>query len=105
MDEIIKSITEAEEKAAEIKLQAEEKAAEIITAAEKKAAESDKKSENDCRLLREMRIKEANEKADKQYAEAIAAERVKAKKFADGVIKYTDNYVAEIVGRLSGGNR
>ena len=63
MEEIIKSITEAEAEAEKIKLNAQEKSAQIFAEAEKKAAEILATSQEECRLKREMSIVTAEKQA------------------------------------------
>lgn len=104
MNEIIKSITEAEGKAAEIKASALEKAAEIAAAAEARADEIEKKCETDCKLFRENAIKKAERDAAANYDKALADKRAEAKAYADSVIKKTDGAVTGIVRRITRGS-
>ena len=105
MEEIIKSITEAEAEAAKIKANAQERAAQIIAAAQEDAAQIAKKSETECRLLRETGIRNAEKTAQANYEKTIAESTASAIKYADGVIKTVDGQISEIVGRIVGGNR
>lgn len=105
MEDIIKSITEAEQQAAEIKAKAAERAAEIIAEATKKAAAIVSKSETECKIMREVQINQAVTDAQAAYDNALAESSVKAKKYADGVLKNADGAVNDIVGRILGGNR
>ena len=98
MNEIIKSITEAEEKAAGIKAEALKKAAEIAAAAEIRADEIEKKCETDCKLYRENALKKAN------YDKALTDKRAEAKEYADAVLKKTDGVVNDIVRRITRGS-
>lgn len=104
MNEVIKSITEAEEKAAEIKANATERAAEIYAEAEKQADEISKKSETECKLYRETALKKAEKEAEANYAKYIAEKKEAAKKYADSVINGTGGTVNAIVRRIESGS-
>ncbi|MDE6691694.1 MAG: hypothetical protein K2K04_06965, partial [Clostridia bacterium] len=101
---ILKSINEAEEKAAEIKAAAIEKAAEIAGNAEERSAEILKLSEAECKAYREKAIKEAEEAAQKNYDDEITVKRAAAAKYAAGCLKSTDNIVSDIVRRIVRGS-
>lgn len=105
MEEIIKSITEAEAEAEKIKLNAQEKSAQIFAEAERHAAEISASSQEECRLKREMSIVTAEKEAEKQYLKTVEAAAAKAKAYADEVVKHSDKQINEIVGRICGGNR
>lgn len=105
MEEIIKSITEAEQKAAEIKSEAALRAQKIIADAEKQAEEKRKYSQTELKAYRENGIKAATEAAQKAYDEQIERQSLNAKKYAAGLLKDTDFYVNDIVRRISGGSR
>ena len=64
-EEIIKSITEAEARAAKIKESAFAQAAEIAAKAEERAFEIEKSSEEVCRAYRETQLKAAEADAEK----------------------------------------
>ena len=104
MEDIIKSITEAEQQAAEIRLKAGERAAEIIAAASARAAEIAQRTEAECKIMREVQINRAVEDAQSAYDKA-AESATAAKKYADAVLKTADGAVNEILGRITGGNR
>ncbi|MCI9562068.1 MAG: hypothetical protein HFK03_06270 [Clostridia bacterium] len=105
MEDIIKSITEAEQQAAEIRLKAGERAAEIIAAASARAAEIAQRTEAECKIMREVQINRAVEDAQSAYDKAVAESATAAKKYADAVLKTADGAVNEILGRITGGNR
>ena len=100
MQEILKSINQAEEKAAEIKAAAQQKAAEIAGNAEERSAEIARLSEAECKAYREKAVKEAEEKAQKHYDEEITVKRAEAAKYAADRLKTTDNIVSDIVRRV-----
>lgn len=100
----MKSINEAEEKAAEIKAAAQQKAAEIAGNAEERSAEILKLSEAECKAYREKAIKEAEDKAQTTYDGEITAKRAEAAKYAADRLKTTDNIVSDIVRRIVRGN-
>ncbi len=105
MEDILKTITVAEAKAAQIKEAALLRAQEITAEAEKRAGQLREYSETSLKAYRETELKKAVEKAQKDYDGEIAKEREKAVKYADGLLKNTDFYVNDIVGRISGGSR
>lgn len=100
MQEILKSINEAEEKSAEIKAAAQQKAAEIAGNAEERSAQIAKLSEAECKAYREKAIKEAEEAAQSNYDDEITVKRAAAAKYAADCLKNTDNIVSEIVRRI-----
>jgi len=104
MEVILKSIKEAESKAAEIKAAAQEECAAISAEAEKRAAEILKTSEERLKLFKEASLVKAAEKAQSDYENEIKRAAAEAKIYADGVIKKTDKEVGEIVGRILSGN-
>lgn len=99
----MKSINEAEEKAAEIKAAAQQKAAEIAGNAEERSAEIAKLSEAECKAYREKAIKEAEQESQKSYDGEITAKRAEAAKYAADCLKTTDNIVGDIVRRVMRG--
>lgn len=105
MEDIIKVITEAEERAAEIKAQAALRAAEILENASKRAEEILRESETKCKILREVSVRQAEEDAENAYNDALKKSAADAKKYADGVIKAAEGEINVIVGRVAGGNR
>lgn len=104
MQEIIKQICEAEEKAAEIKADAYAKAAEIALNAEERAADIQKLAEADCKALREKTLKDAAEEAQKRYDSDITVNRAKASKYCSDRLKNTDKIVNDIVRRIKSGS-
>jgi len=70
-EEIIKSITEAEARAAKIKESAFAQAAEIAAKAEERAFEIEKSSEEVCRAYRETQLKAAEADAEKAGANGL----------------------------------
>ena len=99
--EIIGQIAEAEREAAERKAQAAVRAAQIVAAAEQRAAELLASSETELRLDRETALKDATECAESEYENTIKSCRAQAEKYADDLLKGLDNYVTQIVGRLT----
>ena len=99
--DIIGQIAQAEKEAAERKAQAVTRAAEIVAEAEKRAAELIKKSEAELAAFREAALKEAEERAQKEYDKSISDCAVQEKKYADELIKGAENHITQIVGRLT----
>ena len=105
MEEIIKSISKAETEAEAIKADALLQCAKIAEAAETQARAIAEKCEQDCKLYREKEIANAYAEADKLYTQALETKRAEAEKYANSVMKNTDKAVAEIVRRVTRGNR
>lgn len=104
MEEILQSIKQAEEQAALIKSAALEKAAKIVADAEANATEIAKKSEADCRALREKCIKQAENAARDDYSKAIEKRTAECAAFADNVIEKSKGLSQEIVRRILRGS-
>lgn len=100
-ENIIGLIAEAEERAAAKKAQALSEAAEIVAAAERNAQEIAKRSSAECAALREEIIKCAEEKAALDYHKAIEESSAEAKAYADSHLERAQNFVLDIVGRLT----
>ena len=104
-EEIIKLITEAENKAAEIRRLAEERAADILAQAQLQADRSKQSSEDVCKAYRETQIKLAHEDAEKQYAETIAIKTRDSQKYCAQIMQEkSEKAISEIVGRITSGN-
>ncbi len=104
MEEIIRSITQAESEAEAIKAEALLQCAKIAEEAEAEKNRIADKCEEDCKLYRERGIAEACAEAERQYSAALEKKRAEAAANADSVIKNTDKVVAEIVRRVTRGN-
>lgn len=105
MEEVLKSVKEAEAKAAEIKAEAEAKAEEIIAASRACANEITKKSEEELKSYRETALKEAELRVQKEAERALSENEAKEIKAADALLKDTANTVSQIVRRVTDGNR
>lgn len=104
MEVILKSIKDAEERAAEIKAAALSECAAVLAGAEKRAAEILKTSEERLKLYKEQSLVKAEEKAETDYKNEIAKKTAEAKAYADKIIKNTGKEVGDIVGRILSGN-
>jgi vacuolar-type H+-ATPase subunit H len=104
MNEVIKSITEAEGRAAEIKAQALSKADEIFAEAQKSADEVSRKSETNCKLYKDNQIKKAEKDAEADYEKYVSEKKSAAKAYADSLIKNTGATVQDIVRRITSGS-
>lgn len=104
MEDIIKSVNEAETQAEEIKSGAEQQAAQILADAEKKAAAILKQSEEKLKLYREEQLRAAQTNAEDEYKDALQASAQKAEEYANSLIRSTEIQVSEVVGRVSRGN-
>lgn len=105
MENVIKSVTEAEAEAERIKQEADIKCADIIARAEKEAAEILKRSEEQLKIYREEALLKAAKDAENAYKKSVDDSLKKATAYADEVISKTDKQVTETVGRIIGGNR
>lgn len=103
-EDIIKSITEAEAQAAELKAEALKKAAEIAVRAEARASELEKTSEEVCKAYRETQLKAAEADAEKEYFRTLVERRAEAEKYASRLLEQTELPVSGIVGRITSGN-
>ena len=104
-EEIIKSITEAESRAAEIRRMAQETAVKILTEAEKNAARTEKSSAEICKAYTDTQIKTAKAEAENRYISTLENESQKAKKYCAQVLENAENVVNDIVGRVISGDR
>lgn len=104
MQQIIKSITEAEARAAEIRADALERAAAIATAAEERCAEIAKLCEAECKAYREKTLKSAEEDAQKEYERQITVKRAEAAKYCADKLKDTDRAVNDVIRRVKRGS-
>ena len=93
MEEIIKSITEAEAQAEVLKAQALARAAEI-----------EKKSAKECKEFRENALKTAQAQAQQAYDRAIEEKRGEAKTYVEQHLERCNLQVQEIVRRVLSGN-
>ena len=103
--EILKSITAAEEKAAQMKREAQENAANILSDAQAKAAEILNQSAQDCKSYREAQIKQAHEDAEKEYRTTLQKKTEEAEAYCANALKNAEDSVSGIVGRIVSGNR
>ncbi|MCD8308578.1 MAG: hypothetical protein LUD19_01890 [Clostridia bacterium] len=104
MEDLIKSITETEEKAAAIKNDAVVKAGEIIEEARNRAAEIEATSAEQCAKYLSDALSAARIQADKDYNSYIQKSKADAKLYAADMKKHTDATVGKIVGRITDGN-
>lgn len=104
-EEIVKSITEAEEKAAEIKRIAQETAAKILADAEKNAARTESSSAEICKAYTETQIKTAKAEAENRYISTLETELQNAKKYCAQILEKSEIAVNDVVGRITSGNR
>lgn len=105
MDDIIKSITEAEEQAVKLKSDAVLRAGQIIEDARTQSAERERVAAEERAAYRDERLAAARLQAEKDYSAALAAHRKEAEEYAARISGNTDIIIGKIVGRVSGGNR
>ncbi|MBR1974236.1 MAG: hypothetical protein IKA20_00115 [Clostridia bacterium] len=104
-EEILKSITVAEEEAAQIKCEAQENAARILSGAQSKADEIAKNTAEECKTYREAQIKKAQEDAEKEYTSTLKVKTEEAKAYCAEALENAESTVSTIVGRIVSGNR
>ena len=105
MEEVLKSVKEAEIAAANIKTQAEAEAEKLIAASRARANEITKKSEEELKSFRETALKEAESRVQKEAERALSEHETKEIKAADALLKDTASTVSQIVRRVTDGNR
>lgn len=103
-EEIIKSITDAEEKASEIKRLANEQALQILSKAEEDVARMEKNSSDDCKNYREQQIKQAIECAESDYVTTLKQNGEKSRAVCADHLSKADGVVNKIVGRIISGD-
>lgn len=103
-EEIIRAITEAEEKAAEEKQAASLAAANILEAAQKECAQSEKATAEACRAYKENEKKTAEASAQKAYLETLERQQKSAEKYCVEILSNVDTAVSKIVGRITRGD-
>ena len=103
-EEIIKSITQAEETAAEIKRVATEKAAAIIAEATERAANTESAAVEVCRAYKESQIKAAHAEAESAYTETVTKNTESAKSYCAKALAESDSVIGNIVGRIIRGD-
>ena len=104
-EEMIKTITDAEEKAAQCKREAEEKAAKLLSETEAQISRTEKALEETLRAYKESQIKAAKTKAQERFEGALKQTREEAKAYSANVLKNADEQVNAIVGRQISGDR
>lgn len=104
-EEIIKSITAAEEEGAAMKRTALERAAQILSNAQAQASGVEKSAAQTCKAYRDAQIKRAQEDAEQEYEAALRAKKAEAKDYCEEALEGADASVTKIVGRILGGDR
>ena len=103
-EELLKSITNAEEQAVEIRNIAVGKATKITAEAEKQSANTLSSATQVCKAYTETQMKNAREEAQRRYDATIKAEEKKSREYCAKVLQNAEESVNEIVGRIIGGN-
>ncbi len=104
MDDMIKSITDAEERATAIKNEAAARASAMGDEARAKALETETSAALERAKYREENIKAAREKAETVYKISVAKSRADAKKAVEKTDMEIDLIAGEIAGRIRSGN-
>ncbi|MBO5412050.1 MAG: hypothetical protein J6A38_03110 [Clostridia bacterium] len=104
-EEIIKSITNAEAKALEIKRVAQEQSARILADAEIRAEQILQTSAETCKAYRDEQLKQAVAQSEEEYCTTLKEEERKAKAYCATVLQTSEIVVSEIVGRIISGDR
>ena len=104
-EEIIKSITMAEEQAAQMKSDALDKAAQILSEAQTQATRLEASAAEECKAYRETQTRNALADAEKEYEAAMRAKEQQAKEYCTDALAKSDASVGKMIGRILGGNR
>ncbi len=104
MEEILKSVSEAEREAGEIKAEALARATQIADQAAKCAEEIRKSTESELKRYRETALKEAETRLRARTEETLKRERENAAAEADGLLADTKSAVGAIVRRICDGD-
>ena len=102
MEEILKTILNAESEGAKLKEEALKRAAEITAEAEARVTEIEKACEAECKNIRESSLRLAERQSEEEYQNTIQVRTSEAQSYADEVLKHTDALVKKITGRISG---
>ena len=102
--EMIRAITESEEKANEIKRAATDKSAQILADADKQAIEVEKACVERLKAYKETELKNAKAEAENRYNEALSVAKKDAREYCANILKNAEVCVSEIVGRIVRGD-
>lgn len=105
MEEVLKTVTEAEALAAEKKVAAENKADELIASSQARASSALKKAEEELKSYRETTLRETNIACEREAQQELLLKKEEAKNAADALLKDTSQIVSQIVRRVTDGNR
>ena len=105
MEEVLKSVKDAEALAAAKKAEAEAKAEELITASRARANEIIKKTEQELKSFRETALSEAEAIVKTEAERTLNENKGKDTKAADALLKDTAGTVSQIVRRIVDGDR
>lgn len=104
-NEIVKSITEAEAQALELKRVEAERAAQIVAQAQQQAARTESSSEEVCKAYRETQLKAARAEAEANYQSVLKTKEKEAREYCAKILEKADENVREIVRRIVSGDR
>ena len=104
MEEVLKSVKEAEGLAATIKAEAEAEAEKLIASSRARAAEIRKQSEEEIKLFRDTTLKEAELRVQKEAERILSENESKEVKAADALLKDTTTAVSQIIRRVLDGD-
>ena len=104
MEEVLKSVKEAEAQAESIKAEAEAEAESLIASSRARADELQKKTEEELKLFRETTLKEAELRVQKEAEQLLSAHESQEEKAADALLKDTSATVSQIVRRVLDGD-
>ena len=104
MEEVLKSVKEAEGLAANMKAEAEAEAEKLIASSRARAADLKKNAEEEMKSYRETTLKEAELRIQKEAERAMSAHESEEQKAADALLKDTSATVSHIVRRVIDGD-
>ena len=104
MEEVLKSVKEAEAQAASMKAEAEAEAEQLIASSRAHANDHKKQVEEELKLFRETTLKEAELRIQKEAEQLLSAHESEEIQAADALLKDTSATVSQIVRRVIDGD-
>ena len=103
-ENIVKSITQAEEQAAQIKREALEQASAIVAQANERAAATENEVAKSCRSYKEAELKRAQADGEANYCATVQEIETAAKAYCAKVLENAPTVIGGIVGRILRGD-
>ena len=103
-ENIVKSITQAEEQASQIKHEALERASAIVAQATESASATEREAAEQCRAYKETELKRAQADGEKSYSETVQKNEDSAKAYCAKVLENASTVIGGVVGRIIRGD-